>query len=41
MHACFVMTLQYNRASMAKTYRILIAPALLTFLTGVIIYSLV
>lgn len=38
MHACYVMTLQYNRAGMAKTYRILIAPALATFLTGLILY---
>jgi integral membrane protein (TIGR00529 family) len=40
MHACYIMTLQYNRASMAQTYRIILAPALLTFLTGLTLYIL-
>jgi hypothetical protein len=35
MHACYVMTLEYYQAGMGKTYRLLLAPALLTFLTGV------
>jgi hypothetical protein len=37
-HACYVMTLQYYQASMRKTYRLLLAPALLTFLTSVALY---
>jgi hypothetical protein len=35
MHACYVMTLEYYQAGMGKTYRLLFAPAILTFLTGV------
>ncbi len=35
MHACFVMTLDYYRADMVKTYRLILAPALLTLLVGV------
>jgi hypothetical protein len=35
MHACYVMTLEYYQAGMGKTYRLLLAPAFLTFLTGV------
>ncbi|MDO9110721.1 MAG: DUF401 family protein, partial [Desulfatirhabdiaceae bacterium] len=40
MHPCYVMTLKYNRASMAKTYRLLVAPAMITFLTGVLFFML-
>jgi hypothetical protein len=35
VHACYVMTLEYYRADMGKTYRLLLAPAVLTFLVGV------
>jgi len=35
MHACYIMTLEYYQADMGKTYRLLFAPAILTFLTGV------
>jgi hypothetical protein len=35
MHSCYVMTLEYYQADMGKTYRLLLAPAFLTFLTGV------
>jgi hypothetical protein len=38
MHACYVMTLEYYQAGMGKTYRLLRAPALLTFLTGVAVF---
>jgi hypothetical protein len=38
MHACYVMTLQYYQAGMGKTYRLLLAPAGLTFLTGVAVF---
>jgi hypothetical protein len=38
MHACFVMTLDYYRADMLKTYRLILAPALLTFLVGVAVF---
>lgn len=38
MHACYVMTLQYYQANMAKTYRLLLGPALLTFLTGAAVF---
>jgi hypothetical protein len=40
MHPCYVMTLKYNRASMAKTYRLLVAPVMITFLTGVVFFML-
>ena len=40
MHPCYAMTLKYNRASMAKTYRLLLAPTLITFLTGVVFFML-
>ncbi len=40
MHACYVMTLQYNHASMARTYRLLLAPTLITFATGVLVFLL-
>jgi hypothetical protein len=38
MHACFVMTLDYYRADMLRTYRLILAPALLTFLVGVAVF---
>ena len=34
MHACLVMTMQYYQADMARTYRLLILPTALLFLTG-------
>ncbi len=34
VHSCYVMTLEYYRAAMGKTYRLLLAPAILTFLVG-------
>lgn len=40
MHPCYAMTLKYNRASMAKTYRLLVAPVIITFLTGVVFFML-
>jgi hypothetical protein len=38
MHACYVMTLEYYQAGMGKTYRLLLAPAFITFLTGVAVF---
>ena len=38
MHACFVMTLDYYRADMFKTYRLILPPALSTFLTAVAVF---
>ncbi len=38
MHACFVMTLDYYRADMLKTYRLILLPALLTLLVGVAVF---
>jgi hypothetical protein len=35
MHDCYVMTLEYYQAGMGKTNRLLFAPAIQTFLTGV------
>jgi uncharacterized protein len=37
MHVCLVMTLQYYNASMAKVYRLLIAPVAMLFLTGAVV----
>ncbi|MCX5910506.1 MAG: DUF401 family protein, partial [Deltaproteobacteria bacterium] len=37
MHACLVMTLQYYNASMAKVYRLLLAPVAVLFLTGAVV----
>ncbi len=39
VHACYVMTLEYYRADMGKTYRLLVAPAILTFLVGVAVFA--
>ena len=38
MHACYVMTLEYYQAGMGKTYRLLLTPAFITFLTGVAVF---
>ncbi len=38
VHSCYVMTLEYYRADMGKTYRLLLAPAILTFLVGVAVF---
>jgi hypothetical protein len=38
MHSCLVMTLEYYKAGMGKTYRLIWAPAVLTFLTGVAVF---
>jgi len=35
MHACFVMTLEYYRAGMGRTYRLLFAPVGIIFITGI------
>jgi hypothetical protein len=40
MHACLVMTLEYYKASVEKTYRLLFAPVAVIFLTGVIVFLL-
>jgi len=39
MHACLAMTLRYYRASMEKTYLLLLVPAVVTFLTGVVVFG--
>lgn len=40
MHACYVMTLDYYRADMGKTYRLLLAPAAITLLTAVAVFAI-
>jgi hypothetical protein len=40
MHACLVMTLEYYKANIEKTYRLLFAPVAVIFLTGVIVFLL-
>jgi len=40
MHACLVMTLEYYKASIEKTYRMLFAPVTIVFLTGLIVLLL-
>ena len=40
MHACLVMTLEYYKANIGKTYRLLFAPVAVIFLTGVIVFLL-
>jgi len=40
MHSCLVMTLDYYKASVPKTYRMLFAPVAVIFFTGVIILLL-
>lgn len=38
MHACLVMTMHYYEADMGKTYRMLLLPTALIFLTGVCVF---
>jgi hypothetical protein len=38
MHACLVMTLEYYKASIEKTYRLLFAPVAVIFFTGVTVF---
>jgi hypothetical protein len=40
MHACLVMTLEYYKANIEKTYRMLFVPVTIVFLTGVIVLLL-
>ncbi len=40
MHLCFSTTVKLYKASFSKVYRILIPPALLTFLFGIVLYFL-
>lgn len=39
MHACLVMTMHYYEADMGKTYRMLLLPTALIFLTGVGVFA--
>jgi hypothetical protein len=39
MHACLSMTMQYYRAEMNRTYRLLLIPTLLLFLTGSSVFA--
>lgn len=39
MHACLVMTMQYYEADMGETYRLLIMPTAVVFLTGVCVFA--
>lgn len=39
MHACLVMTLKYYEAGMGKTYRLLLMPTAVVFLTGVGVFA--
>lgn len=39
MHACFAMTLDYYQAGMGKTYRLLFAPVVILFATGLAVFA--
>jgi hypothetical protein len=39
MHACLTMTMQYYRAEIGRTYRLLLLPTLLLFLTGSSVFA--
>jgi hypothetical protein len=39
VHSCYVMTLEYYRADMGKTYRLLVGPVTVTFLAGVAVFA--
>jgi hypothetical protein len=39
MHACLSMTMQYYRAEMGRTYRLLLIPTFLLFLTGSSVFA--
>ncbi len=39
MHACLTMTMQYYHAEIGRTYRLLLLPTLLLFLTGATVFA--